>query len=220
MSAGLLPDAPPALQASPPTDDPVAPLVPPSVPRRRAPLLRAIGRVGLRLYGWRVENAPPDLARQVCVVAPHTSNWDFLVGLLTMAALDLRPRWLGKHTIFRPPVGAFFRALGGIPVRRSGGGASAHEGSVGAILEEMAREPAVFLTLAPEGTRGKTARWKSGYHVIAQAAGVPITPSWIDWSRRVVGFGAPVSSDGPLEEVEARLRAAFTREMARRPDAY
>jgi 1-acyl-sn-glycerol-3-phosphate acyltransferase len=196
------------------------PTLPPSVPRRHAPRLQALGRWALRRLGFRLENAPPDLARQVVVVAPHTSNWDFAVGVSVMAALDLAPRWLGKHTLFRAPLGGVMRRIGGIPVRRHGGGASGREGSVAMVVDEFRRADAMLLALSPEGTRRRVGRWKSGYFVIAEAAGVPIVPCWFDWERRVVGFGDPVWPADGLDVVEARLRAHFHERMARRTAMY
>lgn len=199
---------------------PLAPALPPSVPRRHAPLLQAVGRLMLRVAGWRVESAPPDLPKMVIAVAPHTSNWDFYVGVATMFALDLDPSWLGKHTLFRAPIGGLLRRLGGIPVRRHGGGASGQEGSVAQVVDAFRASERMVLALAPEGTRGRVTRWKSGYYVIAAAAGVPVVPAWIDWSRRVVGFGDAVPAVGGADATSARLGASFTAEMARRPDAY
>jgi 1-acyl-sn-glycerol-3-phosphate acyltransferase len=174
----------------------------------------------LRLMGWRVENAPPDLPKMVIVVAPHTSNWDFPVGVAAMFALDLAPRWFGKHTLFRGPFGGLLRRIGGLPVRRHGGGASGNEGVVEQVVAAFAAADRFALALSPEGTRGRVARWKSGYYVIAEAAGVPVVPAWLDWSRRVVGFGAPARAEGGAEAMSARLAASFHPRMARRPDAY
>ncbi|MDF1505296.1 1-acyl-sn-glycerol-3-phosphate acyltransferase [Roseisolibacter sp. H3M3-2] len=174
----------------------------------------------LRLLGWRVESAPPDLPKMVIVVAPHTSNWDFPVGVAAMFALDLAPRWFGKHTLFRGPFGAWLRRIGGIPVRRHGGGASGGEGSVEQVVAAFRAADRLVLALSPEGTRGRVERWKSGYYVIAHAAGVPVVPAWLDWSRRAVGFGAPHAAEGGAEATSARLAASFHAGMARRPDAF
>lgn len=195
-------------------------MLPPRCPRRHAPWLQRLGRGVLRAWGWRIENAPPDVPRQVCVVAPHTSNWDFPVGVLVMAALDLDPRWLGKHTLFRPPFGAMLRRIGGIPVRRHGGGASGREGSVAAVVDEARRSDAFFLALSPEGTRRRVDGWKSGYYAIAEQAGIPVVPCWIDWGRRVIGFGEPVAAEGGAAALSARLRAGYHAGMARRPGDF
>ncbi|MGZ8376572.1 MAG: 1-acyl-sn-glycerol-3-phosphate acyltransferase [Gemmatirosa sp.] len=198
----------------------IAPELPPNVPRRHAPRLQAFGRVLLRVGGWRVENTPPDLPKLVIVVAPHTSNWDFPVGIAAMFALDLAPTWFGKHTLFRGPFGALLRRIGGMPVRRHGGGASGNDGSVAQVVEAFRSRDRMLLALSPEGTRRRVQRWKSGYYVIAEAANAPVVPAWIDWSRRVVGFGAPVVAAGGAEAMSARLAASYHAAMARRPDAF
>lgn len=190
-------------------------VVPPSIPRRGAPRLTAIGRWLLRAWRWRVEGRLPDVPRLVVVVAPHTSNWDFPVGVLVMLALDLDPRWLGKHTLFRPPLGGALRRIGGIPIRKD-----ERHGVVEQVLAELRGAERMLLALAPEGTRRKVATWKSGYYAIAEGAGVPIVPASFDWSRRVVAFGAPVDAVGGAEATTARLRGLLRPEMARRADRY
>ena len=176
---------------------------------------RALGALALRALRWGFEGRLPDLPRFVVVVAPHTSNWDFPVAMAAMFALGIRVRWLGKHTLFRGPAGALLRWLGGVPVRRGEGrGATADAVAALAAAREM------VLALAPEGTRGRVATWRTGYYTIAEGAGVPIVPVWLDWSRRVMGFGAPVAAEGGAEAVTARLRALYRPEMARRPERY
>lgn len=195
--------------------DRLAPTLPPSVPRRHAPRLHALGRWLLRRTGWRIEGNFPDLPRVVVVVAPHTSNWDFLVGVMAMLALDLDPRWLGKHTLFRFPLGPVLRRLGGVPVRRG-----ARLGAVDDTVAALRAADRMVLALAPEGTRRKTTGWKSGYHAIAAGAGVPVVPVWIDWARHVVGIGAPTAVDASAEQTTARLRALYDPSMARRPENF
>jgi len=92
--------------------------------------------------------ALPLLPRYIIIVAPHTSNWDFFVGLAAKFALGLRAQWLGKHSLFRGPVGWILRALGGIPVDRS-----RPDGVIEGVLAGMQDAPTFVLALAPEGTR-------------------------------------------------------------------
>lgn len=195
--------------------DPV-PVLPPRVPRREAP--RFVRRLARWLYvrlGWRVEGAPADAARQVVVIAPHTSNGDFFICALYMLASDLSPRWLGKHTLFRPPLGWLMRAIGGIPVRRD-----AHHDLVSQVVAEFARSPTVFLAITPEGTRRKASGWKTGYYAIAAGAGVPVVPVWVDWPRRVIGFGPRHAAEGGAAALTERLLAYYRPEMARRPREF
>jgi 1-acyl-sn-glycerol-3-phosphate acyltransferase len=188
----------------------------PALPRRFGPWTRALGATALGIAGWRFEGAPPDVARMVVVVAPHTSNWDFPIGVAAMLALGLRVRWLGKHSLFRGPIGAMLRWLGGIPVRRG-----ERLGAVDDAVDAFRAHNRLLIALAPEGTRRRVDDWKTGYYTIAERAGVPVLPVWLDWSRRVVGFGPAVAATGGAEVLSRRLRDRHYRpEMARRPDGY
>ncbi len=169
----------------------------------------------LRAVGWRFEGTIADVPQAVLIVAPHTSNWDFPLGLLARAALRLRVSWLGKHTLFRPPWGRLWRALGGLPVDR---GAAA--GLVDSVTHEFAQRQQLILALSPEGTRSKVARWKSGFHRVALGAGVPIVPLAFDYSVRVMRFLPPVTPSTDYDADLERLQALFTPGMAYRPENY
>jgi 1-acyl-sn-glycerol-3-phosphate acyltransferase len=151
---------------------------------RRKPLLSVLCRRLLEALGWEIIVEDPGVEKYVLVVAPHTSNWDFPLGILAAKALDLRPRWIGKHTLFNMPFGWLFRALGGIPVNR---------GAPGDLVRQMTRYFAdadrLVLGLAPEGTRGRADHWKSGFYHIARAARVPIVMAYLDYGKRQVGMG-------------------------------
>ncbi len=139
----------------------------------------------LKLWGWKVTGRYPlDIPKVVVAVAPHTSAWDFPVGVLVKSALRIPGNYVAKHTLFRPPFGVFFRWLGGIPVDRS------HPGSnfVGSIVEAFQREPHFHLVLAPEGTRKKVAHFRTGFYHIARLAGVPICLCKFDWAKKEVYF--------------------------------
>jgi 1-acyl-sn-glycerol-3-phosphate acyltransferase len=182
-------------------------------PRRGNVLSRALGRALLRCFGWRIEGAFPELPKCVTIGAPHTSNWDFFFGICTVFALGLRFDWIGKHTLFRPPFGGFMRLLGGTPLNRQ-----ESEGTVEQIAEIISSRESFILCLAPEGTRGRVRRWKTGFYHIALQAGVPIVPAYIDYRRRVVGFGPTFHPTGAAErEIEA-LRSYYRRHAARHPE--
>lgn len=185
------------------------------VPRRGSPLLQAVGRAGLRLARWRIVGTLPHLRKFVIIVAPHTSNLDFLVGVLAMFALDLEVHWLGKDSLFSTPAGSILRRLGGRPVRRD-----LREGIVAEIAATIRAEPGFLLALAPEGTRRRVSAWRTGYYHIAVAAGVPIVPVWLDWGRREVGIGAPMIASGALERDVSALQALYRPEMARHPAGF
>lgn len=194
----------------------VAPDAPAEAARRHNPLLRTAGRLALRLFGWRVTGQVPAAPRFVAIVAPHTSNWDFVVGVFVMFALDLRIVWLGKESLFAIPLlGTLLRALGGRPVRRD-----AREGVVRHVAEMLRGEPRFILALAPEGTRKRVREWRTGFYRIAESAGVPIVPVWLDWKRREAGIGAPTRATGALARDVAILKRLYRPEMARYPANY
>lgn len=157
----------------------------------------------------------PAEPRFVVVVAPHTSNWDFPVGVAAMLALGLGVHWLGKDTLFRWPLSPLLRWLGGEPVDRAAPG-----GVVGAAVARMRAEPRYVIALAPEGTRRRVESWRTGFHHVARGAGVPVVPAWLDWGRRAVGIGAPVWLGDDLEADVARIRALYRKEMARYPAKF
>jgi len=187
--------------------------LPPQVPRRNRRVLQRIALGGLRLMRWRVIGEFPDLRKFVIIVAPHTSNWDFVVGLLCDLALDLDAVWLAKHTIFVGPFGSWLKSLGGIPVVRS-----ASHNVVSQVAAEFARRDKMVLAIAPEGTRSKVEAWKSGYWHIARAAGVPIVPVGLDFARRAAVIGPLRSTTGSLEEDEGVLKAFFADITPKNPD--
>ena len=184
-------------------------------PRRGRPLLQAIGRAALRVLGWRVTSPVPPIPKFVAIVAPHTSNWDFIVCVAAMFALDVRLTWLGKHTLFRWPSAGILRALGGRPVRRD-----SPQGAVADVAEMLRAEPRIILGLAPEGTRKRVAHWKTGFYRIAELADVPIVPVKLDWSRREVSILEPVRPNGNIDETIALLQANYTPEMAKYPKNF
>jgi 1-acyl-sn-glycerol-3-phosphate acyltransferase len=181
-----------------------------SVPRRGNPAVRACGALLLRLMRWRVEGEVPDLPKFVVAVAPHTSNWDFLVGMATMFALDLRLTFIGKHTLFRWPVAGFFRWMGGIPVDRS-----APQGLVGEAVRSFDGVPQRILAIAPQGTRSRVERFKSGFLHIARGANVPVVLASLDYEARCVRFGPAFMPGADVEEELRKVEAFFAKVKGR-----
>lgn len=177
----------------------------PQVPQTHRPWLRAVGAWLMRRAGWRFEGQFPDIAKFVVIVAPHTSNWDFPVGLSAKWALGFDAHWWGKDTLFLPPLGWFMRANGGIPVVRHN-----KQDVVERTVAAFKQHPRFALALAPEGTRRKVTQWRSGFWHVAQGANVPIVCVALDWERKVVRLG-PVTTahEADAEAGIARIRALF-----------
>lgn len=165
---------------------------------------RALGRAYLRLGGWRIEGAFPADPKYVVIVAPHTSNWDFPLGLAVLFAHELRISWLAKHSMFLPPFKTLLQWLGGIPINRN-----ASHGVVGECVRAFKASPALMLALAPEGTRSGTGRWKSGFYLIASKAGVPILPVGFDYRHHVVRLMPLFQPSGNLEHDLPLLQGRF-----------
>jgi 1-acyl-sn-glycerol-3-phosphate acyltransferase len=183
-----------------------------SVPRRHYGFLRAVSRFLLRRMGWRMEGELPDCPKLVAALAPHSSNWDFIIGASVVFALGLRVAFIGKHTLFRWPLGAFMRWLGGIPVNRA-----RPDGFADAMIAEFSSREQLWLGIAPEGTRTDGAQFKSGFYRIARAAGVPILPVYFNYRRKVMGFLPLVRPDLEVEEGVAAVRDLLERYGARKP---
>jgi len=172
-------------------------------PLRIHPFFQWLGRVGFRLAGWRVEGRFPDVPKVVAVVAYHTAQRDFPLGLFCSFILGIKASWIGKHTLFRPPMGWFMRAFGGIPVDRR----HAH-GTVNEIARIIKERPYILLGISPEGTRARTEYWRSGFYRIALAANVPIVLCYLDFKRKVAGIAEELlypsgDKESDLEKIRA-----------------
>jgi 1-acyl-sn-glycerol-3-phosphate acyltransferase len=171
----------------------------PEVPSTGNRVLRQLGWGVLRTFGWRFAGQMPNLPRFVVIVAPHTSNWDFPVGLAAKWALMLECRFWGKDSLFRGPLGWFMRANGGIPVDRTN-----RHAVVDATIDAFRTAPRMVLVLSPEGTRKKVTRWRSGFWHVAKGAGVPICCVAFDFPSKTIRLGPTVTADE--DDPEAGMR--------------
>lgn len=167
----------------------------------------------VKILGWTVHAEFPDTEKYVLIVAPHTSNWDFPLGILAKTALKLDARWMGKHTLFRWPVGWFFRALGGVPVRRDQA-----LNMISQMADLFAGPGPMVLALAPEGTRIKKDHWKTGFYHIARAAQVPIAMAYLDYENREVGLGGTFYPSDDISEVFVKIRAFYRDRNGKYPE--
>ncbi len=150
------------------------------------------GRLFLRLIGWRpVGDAPTSGCVIVC--APHTSNIDYLLMIAVSWVNHMNLSFLGKASLFKPPLGWVMRATGGVPVDRT-----SPQGLVGQLADEFAANPDLRLAIPAEGTRSRAEHWKSGFYRIAQAADVPIVLAFVDRATKTSGFGPIFMPSGDL----------------------
>jgi 1-acyl-sn-glycerol-3-phosphate acyltransferase len=149
----------------------------------------------LRLWGWKIETGfPENIKKSVIIVIPHTSNWDFPIGILLRPTINLQTNFVGKSGIFFFPLGILMRALGGVAVDRS-----KHTNFVDAVVDIYNKREQFNITITPEGTRGKVTTLKSGFYYIALKANVPIVCCKFDWSKMVIAFDKPFYPTGDYE---------------------
>jgi 1-acyl-sn-glycerol-3-phosphate acyltransferase len=161
---------------------------------QRSTLAHSIARSVLRLTGWRTRVISPHTSRYVLIGAPHTSNWDFVIMLLLMAAEGIPIRWMGKDSLFRWPMGVFWRSLGAIPVNRRERTNLVDQ--VAAIFDESDE---LIIGLSPEGTRNKASSWRTGFYYIALKAKVPVVMAYIDYENKVCGLGPSLRPTGDIQ---------------------
>ena len=134
----------------------------------------------LKWMGWGVEVSVPDLPKAIICVAPHTSNWDFLIGELAIRAVGRKAGFMMKSSWFFFPLGCLFKALGGIPVKRR----NKHRSLVDVMVQRFNSEERLVVAITPEGTRSRTATWHTGFLRIAREANVPIMLAVIDFRMK------------------------------------
>lgn len=152
------------------------------------------------MAGWTVKVAVPDYPRCIICVAPHTSNWDFILGKLAYASIGRKAGFLMKSTWFFFPLGYIFRAMGGVPVVRKKGGTSL----VDTLVQKYKTSDNLVLAITPEGTRSRTSEWRTGFLRIAQQANVPIILGALDFGRKEVIL---TETFIPTGDIDADMRA-------------
>ncbi len=173
-------------------------------------------RALLRAFGWRVDFAPPPGPRGVLIVYPHTSNWDFVIGLLAKWAISLPLRWVGKESLFRGLTGAtlgrLMRLWGGRAVDRH-----RSSGAVDQLAQLMRSEPWFWLALSPEGTRKHQDHLRSGFYHLALTMKVPVGLAFIDYGSRTIGVRDYVHMSGDLGTDLQLLRNFYADKRGRFP---
>lgn len=175
--------------------------LPPRMPRLHDNWRRKLCRGVLRLAGWSLVGDFPDTPKLVLIGAPHSSWWDGIWGLLIKAAIGADVNFMGKRELFRGPLGALLKSLGGTPIDRG----SAKD-VVEQMVERFARSDALWLGIAPEGTRKRVAKWKSGFWRIAHGAGVPVFPVAFHYPDKTIQLGPLFDTTDDMAVDIERLR--------------
>ncbi len=163
-----------------------------------------LGRIYLWFGGWRVQGPRPEFDKYVAIFAPHTCLGDMPRAMAMTFVLRVKGNSMIKNSVFVGPLGWLLRRLGAIPIKRD-----KHLGVVDQVVQEFERRDHIIMAIAPEGTRGYTDHWKSGFYQIAVKAKVPIVCAFWDYERRVTGQAGAIHPTGDMEADMAKIRAIY-----------
>jgi 1-acyl-sn-glycerol-3-phosphate acyltransferase len=153
----------------------------------------AVSKLYARVFGWKVEGVGPQEPKMIGIIAPHTSNWDVFLCYVLANHFRIKANWFAKHTLLYPPLGWILGPLGAIAIERGRGGNVVRQ-----AVELFKTQDTLYLAIAPEGTRSKGSHWKTGFYYIAVKANVKIIFMYIDYRRKVMGFGPVLEPSGDI----------------------
>ena len=165
--------------------------------------------------GWTVEVTQDHPDKYIICLAPHTSNWDFILGLLYSRSIGMQSNFLMKKEWFFWPLGPIFKKLGGIPVYRQ------KKSSMTEAMAETAKAAKTFhLCITPEGTRSKTADWKKGFYFIALKAGMPILLYGLDYERKLIQCTKTIIPTGDLDADMRDIKVYYKDFKGKKPENF
>jgi len=152
----------------------------------------------LKIIGWKITGPfPRDVKKKILVAAPHTSNWDFPIGICIRGILRDKIKYVGKASLFKPPFGWLLKKMGGVPVDRS-----KSNNFVEAVTQLFNEREELSILFAAEGKRKKVDKFKTGFYYIAQKANIPIVPTILDYDKKEFRFEKMI---WPSDDAEADI---------------
>jgi 1-acyl-sn-glycerol-3-phosphate acyltransferase len=175
--------------------------------------LKTISKILLWLFGWKLKpGAPSHVKKCVIIQAPHTSNWDFIIGRLAGWVYGINPKIFIKQELFFFPLGWMLKKLGGMPIDRN-----SRKNIVEEIAYEMVVNEEIMVLLTPEGTRKYNPNWKRGFYYIAKAAQVPVYPVYICYEKKEIGFADPFPLSNNVEQDIEKLKQFYRQFKGKNP---
>ena len=168
-----------------------------------------------KCMGWTADVTEVHPDKFIICLAPHTSNWDFLIGQLYSRSRGMKSNFLMKKEWFFWPLGPIFRSMGGIPVYRS-----KHTSMTDNLAETAKRLPFFQLCITPEGTRKRNPEWKRGFYYIAQKAGIPILLYGVDYERKLIRCTKTIVPNGDIEAQMHEIKQYFKEFKGRYPENF
>ena len=179
-------------------------------------MISNVAKVILRILGWKiVGNVPKEIKKAVIIMAPHTSNWDFVYGQLALQALTLPVRYFAKKELFFFPLSLLLRGTGGVPINRS---KSSNMVKEAATLFDVYSP--FYIIITPEGTRSRVDKWKTGFYYLAKEAKVPILLSFIDFEKKELGVAKIIEPSGDLETDFRYIQDFYSSINPKYPEKY
>ncbi len=171
----------------------------------------------LRMFGWKITNQVPvdNIKKGIIIMAPHTSNLDFVIGKLAFYMLNIKAHFLIKKELFVFPLGKLLKSLGGVPVNRSRG-----QGTMNKVVEMMNQEKDFLLVITPEGSRSYRKYWKKGFYHIALKTNTPIILSYIDYKKKEGGLHSYFYPSGDMQKDFEKIMAIYQNTTAKFPDKF
>lgn len=169
----------------------------------------------LRLGGWSVDVRVPDFPKALICVAPHTSNWDFILCELAILSVGRRSGFLMKASWFFWPLGAFFRSIGGIAVERRPGQSLTRQ-----LIEKYNESSHMVVAITPEGTRSRTDQWHTGFLRVAYETGVPLCLAGLDFRRKLIVMERTFTPSGNLDADMRAIKDYYSSFTALYPEKF
>lgn len=168
-----------------------------------------------KILGWKVENVIADIPKCVIVVAPHTSNWDFIIGKLAYWSIGRTANFLIKKEWFVFPFNIFFKSVGGIPVERN-----KKTSMTETLAAQFDKYDRLQLAITPEGTRKRVDEWKKGFYFIALKAKVPIVLVGLDYVKKVASFLNVFHPTGDFESDIIKIKGFYKGIIGKHPNNF
>lgn len=161
-------------------------------------MIQWLSRKILQLGGWTVKVSTPDFPKCIICVAPHTSNWDFILCELAITSIGRRSGFLMKAAWFFWPLGSFFRSIGGIAVKHTPGVSLTRQ-----LIDKFNTSKRLVIAVTPEGTRSRTSQWRTGFLHVAYETNVPITLASVDFKTKSIEM---LKVFTPVKDIETDMR--------------
>ena len=155
----------------------------------------------------------PEVKKCVLIAVPHTSWWDFFLGIFSRGILNLEINYVAKKELFVFPFNYFFTWTGGTPLNRQ-----KNENKVDTIAKIFHEKEVFRLAIAPEGTRKKVTEWKTGFYYIAMKANVPILPVAFDYGKKEVRLMPLFQPTGDIEADLKVLKSKYVGVVGKFPE--